>query len=489
MEAPTQSMNLSVGGEYNSYENEARGGAEPFLAPVDTSIKEHCSQYGWGKWFGCTVGSFTARYGPTILWTALIITAVWMCVMFLGIIAEAEVVEANASVLGAAAAYASATYHQKCKNRGGCSKTCPYISEADPRVVICKQESAIDTLYGQTKQAIKDDKKMVEDSLFKIPDESVDTKTGIAIPGAAKDTVRTEYNKYVDTEITANREIGNILNKVQDLDKMYGNVDTITIDLIDAKNKAVSLGAAAVVQKNILVISSLNLNAQIMSKYVKEVSAEKQKKIPNFDAEVTPCYNSANAINKFYEDASTAVVTGSTYDLAISALSAPNANSQDIIGAMATLLSHAQKSEADLSATLSKFSIVSELFHKSKNVVESFSNDLPGKMDANKMTEMIQDGDYESAIIKTALEPDLVANHKKFAKDRLSFDSGGGVPSVRDDDNDVVPWVGIFGRPTYRRTNGASAETGTQPLQSIPSDNPNNLMRKSTLRLGTQQFA
>lgn len=487
MEAPTQSMNLSVGGEYDLYENEASGmSGGALMAPANTSIKEHCGEYSWGQWLGCTVANFTGRYGPTILWTALIVSAVWMIVMFLGIIAEAEVVEANASVLGAAAAYASATYHQKCKNRGGCSKTCPYISEDDPRVVICKQESSIDMLYGQTKQAIKDDKKLVEDSLFKAPEVSVDVGVGT---GPSKDTLSTEYNKYINTQVAANREIGNILSKVQDLDKMYGNVDTITIDLIDAKNKAVSFGAAAVVQKNILVISSLNLNAQIMNKYVKEVSAEKQKKIPNFDAEATPCYNSANTINKFYEDASTAVITGSTYDLAIGALSVPNATSQDIIGAMATLLSHAQKSEADLGTTISKFSTVSDLYHKSKNVVESFSNDLPGKMDANKMTEMIQDGDYESAIIKTALEPDLVANHKKFAKDRLSFDSGGGVPSVRDDDNDVVPWVGIFGRPTYRRTDGASAETGTQPLQSIPSDNPNNLMRKSTLRLGTQQFA
>jgi hypothetical protein len=111
------------------------------------------------------------------------------------------------------------------------------------------------------------------------------------------------------------------------------------------------------------------------------------------------------------------------------------------------------------------------------------------------MTALIQEGDYESAIIQTALEPDLVANHKKFAKERSSFESGGGIQSVRDDDNDVVPWVGLFGRPTYRKSNGASVDISTgapndvDVLKSIPSDVPTTLMRKSALRLGTTTYA
>ncbi len=73
-------------------------------------------------------------------------------------------------------------------------------------------------------------------------------------------------------------------------------------------------------------------------------------------------------------------------------------------------------------------------------------------------------------------------NHRKFAKERSSFDSGGGVPSVRDDDLDVNPWVGIFGRPSYRKTDGKSAEADNAeyPLKPITSVNPDDTQRIHT---------
>lgn len=486
MEAPIQSMNLAVGGDYDS-EFASTGGA--VLSPDKTSIRQHCSQYGWGKRFGCSVVNAIYRYGPSVIWATLIITAVYMMVMFLGIIAEAEVVEANASVMGAAAAYASAAYHQKCKSRGGCSKSCPYISEADPRVIICKQKDALETLHEQAKQAVCDDKALVHESLLKIP--VVIPSVGdvaMATQSTIKDTISKEWSMYINSEEEASREVGVLSNKVQDLDKFYGSTDVINVELIDAKNKAVSYGAAAVIRKNALVIASLSLNAQIMRKYVYDVSADKQKKIIGYGEESIRCFSAADAIKQAYTAATLAFTTGTAYDSAMVSLTKSGVASQDILQSMASLLTMAQTSEQELTKAVGNFSIVSAMYNKSRDVSEAFSNDLPGKMDADKATTMIQDGDYETVIIRTALEPDLVANHKKFAKDRLSFDSGGGIPSVRDDDNDVNPWVGLFGRPTYRKSTGASADTGSQPLQSIPSDNPNDMMRKSTLRLSTQSF-
>ncbi len=487
MEVPVQSMNLSVGGNCDPLEHEMQGGATP--GSDEISIREQCGQYGWGRWFGCALSNTIYRHGSTMLWAALIFTAVYMIILFLGIIAEAEIVEANASVIGAAAAYANAAYHQKCKSRGGCSKSCPYISEADPRVVICKQMNAIDTLYGQTKQAVFDDKELVNESLFKIPDVSVSTNPKDSTTlGTVKDTISTEWGMYISTEEEASREIGVLLGKIKDLDALYGNVDVINVDLMDAKNKAVSYGAAAVLRKNALVVASLTLNSQIMRKYVYDVSADKQKKITGYAEDSIKCFNAADAIKQTYLAMATSFSNGTAYDSALSDIVKPETTSQTILKCMAALLSLAQDSERELTRTISRFSMVSDVYNKSRNVVESFSNDLPGKMDADKVTTLIQNGDYETAIIKTALEPDLVSNHKKYVKDRLSFDSGGGIPSVRDDDNDVNPWVGLFGRPTYRKSNGTSADVSTQPLQSIPSDNPNDLTRKSALRLGTQTF-
>jgi hypothetical protein len=109
-------------------------------------------------------------------------------------------------------------------------------------------------------------------------------------------------------------------------------------------------------------------------------------------------------------------------------------------------------------------------------------------MDSDKMTSLIEAGDYESAVIKTALEADIVSNHMKFAKDRSSFESGGGIPSVRDDPNDINPWIGIIGKPSYRKSNGTSAEISSEPLKSIPSEFPDSLMTKSSLRISTTNY-
>lgn len=468
MDAPTQPINLALGGN--------------MLAPNDVSINEYCGPYGWGKRLGCTVANGISRYGARVLWAAFIITAIYMVVMFLGIIAEAEVIEANASVLGAAASYANAAYHQKCKNRGGCCKACPFISEADPRVAICKQEGIIDALHGQAKMAAAEDKDLLFSTMFKMPETTIALGTSIS-----KDTFNKEWTMYVDTEAEAVRELGSILGKVQDLDKIYGNADSISVEVIDAKNKAISYGAAAVLRKNELIIASLTLNAQIMRKYIYEMDDVQQRKVIKYGEESIKAFNAADAIKRVYTAAVAAFVPGTPYSLAVSALSDSSTSSQDVLAAMATLLSLAQSSETSLRQTISTFSVVSNVYHKCQSV-EPFSNDLPGKMDADKATSLIENNNFEEVIIRTALEADLVPNHRKFVKDRLSFDSGGGIPSIRDDDNDINPWVGLFGRPTYRKSNGTSADISTQPLQSIPSDRPTNLMRTSTLRLGTQRF-
>jgi hypothetical protein len=415
----------------------------------------------------------------------IIVMMVFIVVLVQNTIADIELMETEASLMGATSTYVNVMYHQRCKHRGGCCKTCPFISEDDPRVVIYKQMEMINSLYDQTKQGVQDDNLMVSNALDQISDA---TKKG---------TATTSWNGIVGVESSASQAIGVILGQLKDLDKTFGEVDGIDVALMDAKNKATALGAAAVVQKNIFVAASLHLNSQIMMQYIMDVSTDKQAKILDYDRLVTVSAMAANTGDKSIASIySTNNAVNADYTMAYTGV-APSATStsQDIVKYMAMLVSQAHTSDNTITVVISKLSEVSNAYQACRHVVDRFSNDLPGSIDNDKITALIQAGDYETAIIRTALEPDIVSNHKKFAMERSSFESGGGIQSVRDDDNDVVPWVGIFGRPTYRKSNGDSVDISTgarndvDVLKSIPSDVPTNLMRKSSIRLGTTSYA
>ncbi len=437
---------------------------------------------------GLSLGRFVSEHSKTIsnvIKFLLIIAIVWLAVVMMqNTAADMEMIETNASLVGATAAYMNVMYHQRCKQRGGCSKTCPYISEDDPRVMIYKQLESTDMMHAQIKQGVQEDMDLVSSSLLKVADD------------AKRVTAATTWNGIVDVESGASQAIGVILNQLKDLDRAFGEVDTIDVPLIDAKNKATALGAAAVIQKNIMVVASLHLNSQIMMQYIMDVPATKQQKIINYDQLVTTAAMSANTGEKSIAQIYAAAIALPTDYMTAYAALAPSATtpSQDILKYMAWMLSQAHASDEAITGVISKLANVSEAYQSCKYVIDRFSNDLPGKMDNDKMTALIQAGDYEGAIIATALESDVVSNHKKFAKERASFESGGGILSVRDDDNDLVPWVGIFGRPTYRRSNGDSmdknaiADIATDVNKSIPSDKPDSLMRKSSLRLSTVNY-
>lgn len=434
---------------------------------------------------GFAIGRFFNDHSQSIhtfIKVALIILMIWFIVALMqNTMADMSLMETDATLFGATAAYMSVAYHQNCKSRGACSRSCPFISEDDPRVLISKQVGVITDLYQQTQQCISDDTLMIANALDNISDA---TKAS---------TASTTWQGILAIESTANQSIGVILNQLKTLDTSFGETSTINVALMDAKNKATALGASAVIQKNILIVASLHLNSQIMMQYIMDVSTDKQQKILDYDQLVATAAMSANtstgSISSIY---ATNNAVNANYAAAYSAMDpAATTASQDIIASMAILISEAQAGDDTIKAVIAKLSNVSQTYQACRNVVDHFSNDLPGHLSLDKMNKLIEANDYESAIIQTALEPDLVANHLKFAKERASFESGGGVQSVRDDDNDVAPWVGIFGRPTYRKSNGDSVDISTgadnkaDVLKSIPSDEPSLLMRKTTLRLDT----
>lgn len=72
-------------------------------------------------------------------------------------------------------------------------------------------------------------------------------------------------------------------------------------------------------------------------------------------------------------------------------------------------------------------------------------------------------GGYQETIKNMSLEPNVHRSHKRFTKDVHRRTTGASVHSLRDDPNDVVPWIGLR-RPRYRTQ--AQSQHGSRTVHS-----------------------
>ncbi len=88
---------------------------------------------------------------------------------------------------------------------------------------------------------------------------------------------------------------------------------------------------------------------------------------------------------------------------------------------------------------------------------EGFNNDL-----YNPDVEL-ENEDYETALKLQVLEPEVVAQHQKFNEELMHRVGGtSSRSSVRDDNTDVVPWIGLK-RPAYQKINPNAESARTVP--------------------------
>lgn len=91
------------------------------------------------------------------------------------------------------------------------------------------------------------------------------------------------------------------------------------------------------------------------------------------------------------------------------------------------------------------------------SVTEPFNNDL-----LKPDTEIDAD-DYERTLKTMVLEPEVYDQHKKFTEELMHRVGGTSSRSpVRDDNVDVVPWVGLK-RPAYQKINPNDGTARTVP--------------------------
>lgn len=370
----------------------------------------------------------------------------------------------------------SGIMHKNCKSKGGCGSECPHINKNDPRVILHNQVDSIKMMAHNLAEGMKQSASEEEIALAMF-EGSKQEEIVNSVKGVLTQT-NTSKRRVVES-------VSQILSAARELDHKFGSADSISLGVVDARNRIAALEAAAALQFNMFIASTMYASGQIMFAQLQVLSQFDKDKIQNYDQKIAETLAHRSKLAERYAEleAKLATTTPTDYVKSLDAVLNPETKTDDVISSMAIMMNSARSSRDMLVDMAGKFEVIAETYKQIISKVESFSNALPATLGSDDMTELISSGDYGTALIKTALEPEVVSNHRKFASERSSFDSGGGVPSVRDDDNDVVKWVGLFGRPTYRRSDGSSADQSSEPLKSIPSDNPQALMRKQTPRL------
>jgi hypothetical protein len=450
-------MNISGAGDPIRYE-----GTEPQVGPLPEPSVPLATRLGRG----------VRCHGFKIIVALLVITFLFLMVALLASFAETEAVEADArtaeadvSMLGALTSFANSIKHNGCKGDGGCGKGCPYIRSDDPRVAIGDLADSIERTFTKCGEARNAER----------------TSTSIVVaglPAASQESAATVITSIQSVCDKAYTNINSLMGKTKTLDSLHSGKDKVDVAVMNGKNCAIAYEAAASLNKHIFITGVLLIEAHLANLRLAAM-ANNTVRADNYDQYAAESAAQLAAMKNIFESVVPKILTdpktGLSYDAIVANLDS-GTDATAIVGAMSRLIQDAQDSLTAVNSMATRFDTIDKALRKCK-VKDSFSNNLPGKLSNESISAMISNGDYSSALIQTALEADLVKNHQKFAKERSSFDSGGGIPSVRDDDNDVVPWVGLFGRASYRHTDGTSADTGSTPLRAIPSDNPDSLMR------------
>ncbi len=418
---------------------------------------------------GHEFGSFMAHNWSRILLWAVLIIATGFLIYIIVLTVELRSTDDDVSIISVGA-------HYMCKGTNGCGPNCPFINKDDPRSEIKRHSTQIDAILVKMREA----QKLAEADIASELDDLSKTSA---------ESVLGEIKFIREKQKTCMLNVSACNIAAHQLSARASAQDSISKEVIDINNRLRALYAIASIQA--MAFSSLIVQTgSVITMYrMQDISEVDQRSIKNFDEKLYSVRAHVVDIKKVMDDQIIPFVRGgsdasSQYSTNLAAITEPESSNEAVVGAMVFFMNTAEDFKSKVVVIVNKHNHIQQQYAKCKQTIEGFSNSLPNKVDSQDVTKLIEQGDYDTALIKTALEPSIITDQKKFAKERSTFDSGGGVPSVRDDDNDINPWVGIFGRPNYQKSNGQSAEQDNKlfPLKSIPSDVPESLMRTHTTK-------
>ncbi len=435
---------------------------QPSVAPaVSQQSSKFCAFFG-----NCAegLGCWLRRNGKKIIVALCVAFLMYMMLIFLAVeIEENKIMEETAS-----AAYITALYHWKCKGHG-CGSKCPYSSVDDPRVFVSEQTEHITDVYNQMRGHLQQE----------VEENSQD--------GAKYKDLVPELSGCLNEQAKATDNVFKLKLAANAIDASFSNCK-VNQGTYKAQNHLAALTNAADINKYAMIINTIARSNLISGKLLDvENTAGSKSKIKKFDNKYPTWYNAVTAIKTIKLTCDGLVTASSEFDqtqaLVLNSvnngLSLSDSTTNGLMDQVIKLATIKDNIGDLVDNAVTQVKIINE-FRKEldKEKFEGFNNDLPGKITSDSMNSLIADGNYSDAIIKTALEPSVVENHKKFASERATFDTSVNQMSVRDDPNDVVPWV-AYSRPSYTKSDGVtSADLSLTPLRSIPSDNINAIQAK-----------
>lgn len=402
----------------------------------------------------------------------LIIIVVWAIVTIAFssvVVASAEASERNC--------VQNATHwlaHQRCRNSDGCGSDCPYTQDDDPRKVICQQEKELTELGTFLDEREKMRHLYRTTMIDKFED---DKKSGV------QGSISTE----LATASAALQNISVVVANARVLSKDHCDAKAVTGEVIKAKTVMNTYAYAAGVNRYVYDGACELADMKLRLARLDSLDDTQKARVSRFNAKRTECAGHVTAATNAFTALRNRITTNDTFDYKdmITKLSLVDVDPNTAMSYLATMMNMSKDCLQDVDIIIVRAVEVYNLYNKVLSLADTFSNDMPGEFDYNGLKSAVSRNDYSNLLTNTALENDLIKSHKKYSKERASFDSGGAVRSVRDDDNDLIPWVG-FSRPSYRHSNGTSADTTTgEALRSIPSDVPEDMMRKNTWRFST----
>lgn len=456
--------------------------SEPVTSEVNTPILTEPASHHSGYSHGMHTGMYMRKNWTRIAMSVVVIVAVaYVLYMFY-----------QWATAGHDISVIQVMRHHDCKHRGGCCGSCPYASENDPRRVMAAQKRNIANIQEAVAASVEGDETLVASSIASL--EAAETQMDIK---SAMDGIKNTLTGIVANKQTCLDIIRQCRSTIDVLVDQYEPASRLTQAVIDAKNRTTALEAIATICAIACTTFIAQMDVYLILQRLTYLPKERQSQIDMFDAVVIDTTTNYGSIKQAADDSMAFINNCRAVGSAQNSNFVSAANGRgDLVASMAYFVNNLEDCRTTNASVIAKYNAVLLAVRPALQRMEAFNNDLPNKMDSDTVTQLIMSGDYETALIKTALEPDIEANHKIFASERSSFDSGGGVPSVRDDDTDLVPWVGIFSRPTYRRSDGSSlempetgnVEDGTMQLKSISSINPEDLQRNSAAGWSMQHF-
>jgi hypothetical protein len=406
--------------------------------PINDSNKSNFKEYSY------KLGKFIGKWGKKLMPLIKVLLILVLIYILIKILMDTDI------FLNSRIAEISGLSHTDCSEHNYCSNKCPY-DISNPKIAIKYKVKEINNVIDLIEDAITNEHKYILRYKSNYPKLENSLQT-------IEDNQNSIYVSILD-----------IKTKIESISNISRGQGDDSVKLYNNQNKIIGLSSAFNIYRDMILTNIIMAHAMVANENINDELNNKATTIIDIDKSATIAINTYKDIILL---SNTILTSSSVNTIAINDL----VNNVNIIENMVKLADNNTDIHNKLIQLMANFNSINTLngaIVESKNK-DTFNNDMPGVVSNAQAIKLISENNYEKYVRDSALEPSIIDNHKKFAKERSTFNTSVDVLSVRDDTNDLNPWV-AYSRPTFSKSNGADIAVSNVTLTSIPSENPETL--------------